>query len=254
MIPKIIHYCWFGRGKKPKLAQKCIASWRKYCPDYEIIEWNEDNYDIASAPLYVRQAMDIKKWAFATDYIRSDVVYRYGGIYLDTDVELIKSLDGFLNDQAFFGIERWRDSIHVATGGGFGAEKGTPILSELIELYKSFTLVHPDGSIDLAACPDKEYGFYLSKGFVPEAKEQYIDGYVHLYPPEYFYPLDYGFAMRKTKNTVAIHWYAMSWESKEKKRWHKRSMIKNKLIYYIVGPKLYGKLRAQRSEKRKGGE
>ena len=93
MIPKVIHYCWFGGNPKPKLAEKCIKSWKKYCPDYEIIEWNEDNFDISAAPLYVRQAYEAKKWAFVTDYVRLEVVYNHGGVYLDTDVELLKSLD-----------------------------------------------------------------------------------------------------------------------------------------------------------------
>ena len=105
MIPKIIHYCWFGRNPKPKLAEKCIKSWKKYCPEYEIIEWNEDNYDLSSAPLYVRQAYEAKRWAFVTDYIRLQVIYENGGIYLDTDVELRKSLDPLLVHQAYFGFE-----------------------------------------------------------------------------------------------------------------------------------------------------
>ena len=93
MIPKIIHYCWFGRNPKPKLALKCIKSWKKYCPDYEIIEWNEDSFDIESAPLYVRQAYEAKKWAFVTDYVRLYAMTKFGGIYMDTDVEVIKPLD-----------------------------------------------------------------------------------------------------------------------------------------------------------------
>ena len=88
MIPKTIHYCWFSCNPKPKLAEKCIKSWKKHCPDYEIIEWNEDNFDLSTAPLYVRQAYEAKKWAFVTDYVRLKLVYDYGGIYMDTDVEL----------------------------------------------------------------------------------------------------------------------------------------------------------------------
>ena len=105
MIPKTIHYCWFGGNPLPKLAKKCIKSWKKYCPDFEIIEWNEANFDISSAPLYVRQAYEAKKWAFVTDYVRLYALTSYGGIYMDTDVEVIKPLDFFLNHDAFSGFE-----------------------------------------------------------------------------------------------------------------------------------------------------
>ena len=130
MIPKIIHYCWFGRNPKPELAVKCIKSWKKRCPDYEIIEWNEDNFDISSCPLYVRQAYEAKKWAFVSDYVRLKVVYDEGGVYLDTDVELKKGLDALLAYDAYFGFE---DGTHVNTGLGFGAVKGAPILKEMMQ-------------------------------------------------------------------------------------------------------------------------
>lgn len=118
MIPKKIHYCWFGRGEKPKLAKKCIQSWKKYCPDYEIIEWNEDNFDIDQYP-YLRWCYDNKKWAFLSDFARLLVVYQNGGIYFDTDVELIKTPDELLGCNAFFGFE---NDKNIATGLGFGAE------------------------------------------------------------------------------------------------------------------------------------
>lgn len=124
MIPKKIHYCWFGRNPLPELAVRCIESWKKYCPDYEIIEWNEDNYDINKIS-YVKEAYQARKWAFVTDYVRLDVVNQYGGIYLDTDVELLKSLDPLLKYKSFFGMEEGK---FIATGLGFGAEKGTKIL------------------------------------------------------------------------------------------------------------------------------
>ena len=102
MIPKIIHYCWFGGGPKPKSVEKYIRSWKKYCSDYEIIEWNEDNFDISSSPLYVKQAYAAKKWAFVSDYARLKVVFEYGGIYFDTDVQVIKNIDTLLQYDAFF--------------------------------------------------------------------------------------------------------------------------------------------------------
>lgn len=111
MIPKKIHYCWFGGAPKTKLGMKCIKSWKKHCPDYEIIEWNEDNFDFSEAPLYVRQAYEAKKWAFVTDYVRLKVVYDNGGIYMDTDVKLKKILDPLLTNSAYFGFE----VMHIST-------------------------------------------------------------------------------------------------------------------------------------------
>ena len=105
MIPKTIHYVWFGRNPKPDLAVKCINSWKKYCPDYEIIEWNEDNFNLDEAPLYVRQAYEAKKWAFVSDYVRLWAMTEFGGIYMDTDVEVLKPLDRFLQNEAFSGFE-----------------------------------------------------------------------------------------------------------------------------------------------------
>lgn len=122
MIPKKIHYCWFGMGEKPELAKKCIQSWKKYCPDYEIIEWNEDNFDIDQYP-YLRWCYDNKKWAFLSDFARLLVVYQNGGIYFDTDVELIKTPDELLGCNAFFGFE---NDKNIATGLGFRASAPNP--------------------------------------------------------------------------------------------------------------------------------
>lgn len=128
MIPKKIHYCWFGRGELPPLAQKCIASWRKYCPDYEIIQWNEDNFD-TSLNDYVRFCYENKKWAFLSDYVRLFVVKEYGGIYFDTDVELVQSLDSLLAYDAFFGFE---NSSCINTGQGFGCVRNHSVLQSML--------------------------------------------------------------------------------------------------------------------------
>ena len=128
MLPKVIHYCWFGGGEKTELIQKCIASWRKYCPDYQIIEWNEANYDV-NKHSFMRDAWRAKKWAFVSDYARIDILYQHGGIYLDTDVELIKSLDPFLEYRFFAGFE---SESHVAFGLGFGSEAAHPVLKDIL--------------------------------------------------------------------------------------------------------------------------
>ena len=122
-IPKVLHYCWFGGAPKPKNIQNCIRSWKKYCPDYEIIEWNEQNFDVSQS-LYTRQAYDARRWAFVADYARLKILYEQGGIYMDTDVELLRSLDDLLVYPAFFGFQH---NNEVATGLGFGAEARSPV-------------------------------------------------------------------------------------------------------------------------------
>ena len=150
MIPKTIHYCWFGGAVKSKIVQNCINSWKTCCPDYKIIEWNEDNLDIFECPKYVIDAYNNKKWAFVSDYVRLKVVYENGGIYFDTDVELIKRIDDFLGYNAFFGFE---SKEYVNTGMGFGAVKGSEIVKEMMEEYDALQFVLPDGSLNLEPCP-----------------------------------------------------------------------------------------------------
>jgi len=134
MIPKKIHYCWFGRNPKPKLAEKCIASWKKYCPDYEIIEWNEDNFDI-NMNVYTRYCYENKKWAYLSDFARLYVVAENGGVYFDTDVELLKNPDELLKLEAFYGFETEKC---INTGLGFGAEKNHPTVMAMVEEYEKF--------------------------------------------------------------------------------------------------------------------
>ncbi len=214
MIPKTIHYCWFGRNPKPKLAKKCMRSWRRYCPDYEIIEWNEDNFDLSSAPLYVRQAYEAKKWAFVSDYVRLYAMVNFGGVYMDTDVELVKPLDKFLHHQAFSGFE---DKTLIASSI-MGCEKDFPLFGTLLHYYDDAVFLLPDGSLNctpnVAVITDicRERGFVLNNSF------QVVDGFA-IYPKEYFCPRSYGsFEMHRTENTHAIHWYAASWLPEEVRR------------------------------------
>lgn len=215
MIPKVIHYCWFGGNPKPKLAEKCIQSWRKFCPDYEIIEWNENNFDIASAPLYVRQAYAAKKWAFLTDYVRLQVVYENGGIYMDTDVELKKNLDFLLCHRAYFGFEAGR---YIATGLGFGAEKGTPILRELMEDYASIPFVKEDGTFDSTPCPRRNTEVFLRHGLVQNDQIQTLSGDLLILSSIYLCPMDFETKKKqKSPDTVSIHWFDSSWQSAEER-------------------------------------
>jgi len=144
MIPKKIHYCWFGKNPMPKLAQKCINSWNKYCSDYEIICWNEDNFDINSNE-YVKEAYENKKFAFVTDYVRLYALYNYGGVYMDTDVEVLKSLDKFLENEAFSGFE---NTEYVPTGI-MASTKGNNVIKDLLDYYKDRHFIKEDGSFDL---------------------------------------------------------------------------------------------------------
>lgn len=235
MIPKVIHYCWFGRGEKPRLIRQCIRSWKKYCPDYQIIEWNEDNYDLASSPLFVRQAVNMRKWAFATDYARLKIIYEHGGIYLDTDVELIKPLDGLLNNKAYFGFQKKNGMMRIATGLGFGAEAGMPILLEIMKVYETNSFLNASGEADWTANTIKETEVLKKHGLIEDGTEQILDGMIHIYPPDYFNPkvITKGFPVDTTANTVSIHWYTSSWNSEEQLRAKKKWRRKRLFTYYF---------------------
>lgn len=231
MIPKKIHYCWFGRNPKPKLARKCIKSWEKKCPDYEIIEWNEDNYDLSSAPIYVQQAYEMKKWAFVTDYVRLHVVYEHGGIYLDTDVELIKTLDSLLNNKAYFGFEKPQT---VNTGLMLGAEPKHPFLKELMRDYEVISFIRQDGTLDLETCTDRNTRVFLRNGLIPNGTEQLLQCGVKVYPTDYFRPYnDWTGILELTKNTVSIHWYNASWQTEQYMR-EKKEAVSNHKKYRLA--------------------
>lgn len=216
MIPKIIHYCWFGHNPKSELAERCINSWKKKCPDYKIVEWNEDNFDISSCPLYVRQAFEAEKWAFVTDYVRLKVVYHYGGIYFDTDVELRKNLNRLLQYNGFFGFEngKW-----IATGLGFGAIKGLPLLQELMRDYEDITFIQEDKSFDKTPCPERNTKIFLKHGLRQDDSLQILDNCVKIFPSIYMCPIDYTSGKRRRSfKTISIHWYSESWKNAEDKR------------------------------------
>lgn len=209
MIPKKIHYCWFGRGEKPKLAQKCIASWKKYCPDYEIVEWNEDNFDIAAYP-YARYCYEQKKWAFLSDYVRLMVVEKHGGIYFDTDVELLKRPDFLLEHEAFYGFE---NHSHVNTGQGFGSQAHHATIRAMVDEYLKLE-PNDQGVYSLVGCPKLNTQALLPLGLVLNGLWQNVAG-AEIYPIEYFNPYESTTGrLNKTENTVSVHWYSMSWLSK----------------------------------------
>lgn len=205
MIPKKIHYCWFGGKEKPKLAKKCIDSWEKYCPDYEIIEWNEDNFDL-DVNDYVRYCYRNKKWAYLSDYVRLFVVNEYGGVYLDTDVELIASIDELLHREAFYSFE---NDVYVNTGLGFGAEKGHITVKKMLHEYQK---LHPNGDemFHFAGCPKLNTDALVKLGLRLDGTLQTVSGAVIL-PCEYMNPYDDLVGrLNKTEKTISIHWYSKS--------------------------------------------
>jgi hypothetical protein len=230
MIPKKIHYCWFGRNPLPKSAQKCIASWKKFFPDYEIIEWNEDNYNINKIP-YLTEAYNAKKYAYVSDYARFDILYHEGGIYFDTDVEVIKSFDNILVNGAFFGCEvdgnyprnderaelKGKDygkfAIRINPGLGMAAEKGNLFYKEFLDLYENYRFIKSDGTFNLVAVVRNTTNLLVGHGLKDISGQQIIAG-INIYPRDYFNPLDSATGvLHKTSATYSIHWYTLSWMS-----------------------------------------
>ena len=210
MIPKVIHYCWFGGNELPELAMKCIDSWKKFCPDYEIKQWNEKNYDLDSSR-YIKEAYKNKKWAFVSDYARLDIIYNNGGIYLDTDVELIKPLDLLCKDKCYFGEETIG---YVNTGLGFGAEKNNYVIRKLLDEYNGCHFKKENGMYDMEPCPVKNTRPLAGFGYEFSGKNIWRCEKFVVYPPEYFCPLDYNTKlMNVTVNTISIHLYNASWHT-----------------------------------------
>ena len=233
MIPKKIHYCWFGGKPLPPLAEKCIASWKKYCPDYEIIRWDESNYDFSKHP-FMKQAYQEKKWAFVTDYARLDIIYNNGGLYFDTDVELLRSPDTLLSNSLFVGFE---NEQFVNTGQVFGGEAGHIILKKLRDDYDNILF----SSSNLIPCPQIQTRTLKSLGLQDDTGEiQFLPADTAIYPTEYFCPKHGWFNRYKlTSNTYSIHHCAASWLSRTGKL---KSKL-NKLIGYDNYSKLKRLLR-----------
>ncbi len=212
MIPKTIHYCWFGGGKKPKQVIKCIDSWKKNCPDFKIFEWNESNTDLAMNG-YVSQAFEQKKWAFLTDYLRLKIIFEHGGIYLDTDVEIIKTMDDLLLQNFFLGCES--EGV-IATGLGFGAIPNCTVIGTMLEEYEKRFLYNRNTPIEFIACP--ELNTYAVKHLMEKNDRigleiiEFCGG--KIYPPEYFCPYNYhSKVLNLTSKTYSIHHYYGSWLS-----------------------------------------
>ena len=230
-IPKIIHYCWFGKKEKPHLIKKCIESWKKNLVNYKIIEWNESNFDV-NLNNYVKQAYSEGKFAFVSDYVRVFALYNYGGIYLDTDVEIYKEFSkDILKNESFWGFE---EKNYIATSI-IGAKKGNKFIKKFLDSYNDKEFIKEDGSIDTFTNVAIVTNMIQQLGLKLNGELQNINGIGTFYPQEYFSPYDYINCYDKsTKNTYAIHHYYKSWlpyrvrvKTNIKKRLSKLIGIKN---------------------------
>lgn len=220
-IPKVIHYCWFGKKPVPERNRKYMESWKKYCPDYEITEWNESNYDVYKNQ-YMGQAYDAGKYGYVPDYARIDILYEHGGIYLDTDVELLRNMDELLHLQAFTSFEEYPT---VNFGGGSGSVKGFPLLKNILDFRENIQFIHSDGSYNTTTCGYFETVPLQRAGLKPDGGIQNINGLTVL-SSEYFHPKSSVTGITDvTENTYAVHQFSWSWvneeQMKEKKKTHK---------------------------------
>lgn len=230
MNEKIINYCWFGKNEKTELIKKCIDSWKEKCPDYKIVEWNEENFNI-NINKFVKEAYNQKKWAFVADYARLWIIYNYGGIYLDTDVELLKSFDESIYEyKGFFGIEEKL----INTGLGFYAKKNDPLIKKLLDSYEDIEFT------DKITCVIYNKKIFETElgSFDDEFKGyQNRNGYI-VYSKEVFCPYNYKTReLNVTEDTIAIHWFGASWFSKSRK-------MKEEIKYWLR--KIIGEKRIER--------
>lgn len=210
LIPKKIHYCWFGRGSMPEFLLSCMDTWKKYCPDYEIIEWNEDNYDINRIP-YAKEAYDKKRYGFVTDVARLDILYEHGGIYMDTDVRLLRNLDELLYQPAFVGVEKWGN---INTGGLVGAMPGHDMIKEMLDYRKGFHFILEDGSLNIETNGLYETLPFIKHGMKVDNTMQVVND-MTIYPSSVFHPYDYLSCEDKIEEwTYAKHCFYGGWMDK----------------------------------------
>lgn len=254
MIPKVIHYCWFGGAPKPKSVLRCINSWKKHCPDFEIREWTEKDFDVTQNE-YTRQAYEAKAWGFVPDYIRLWIIYHHGGFYLDTDVQVIKNLSPLCNYPAFAGFQ---EDGYVALGLGFGAELGNPFIGAHMQQYEALQFISSDGIINNTPSPVytnlllEKWGLDIHNGVTQDL------GDIIVFSKDYFCPKDFTSGITKvTQNTYSIHqfdasWYSEEQQEKKKKRWkeaRRRELLynirytPNRIVSKLLGKENYQKLK-----------
>lgn len=221
MIPKIIHYCWFGGNPLPSLAIRCINSWKKFFPDYEIKEWNENNFDVNIIP-YTQEAYQAKKYAFVSDYARFWILYHYGGLYFDTDVEVIRPMDDIIARGPFMGCEnevseKSNDVLVVAPGLGLGIESNSSLYKEILDMYETQHFIDDKGSLNLKTVVTYVSELLQKYGLKNVNDIQECCG-IYIYPKDWFCPMDYNSGkIYLTSHTRTIHHYSASWFSRKEK-------------------------------------
>lgn len=238
-IPKIIHYCWFGGKPLPPLAEKCIASWIKYFPDYEIRRWDESNFDVNIIP-YTQQAYEAKKFAFVSDYARFWILYNYGGVYFDTDVEVIKSFEDIIQRGSFMGCENNYKKgmksyqLGVNPGLGIGAYTYHPFYKEILDFYSTLIFKRANGSFNTTTIVSYTTNLLCESGLKALPSVQVVAD-INIYPAEYFCPLNYNSGkILITSNTHSIHLYNASWHGwKEKSYQTFKRLFGNKFAQKI---------------------
>lgn len=254
MIPKRIHYCWFGRGEMPKLMQKCLKSWKKFCPDWEIVCWDENSFDVNST-LWTKQAYEAKKYAFVADYVRIKALYEQGGVYMDTDQELIKSLEPFLKHQAFMGF---LDKTNISAGV-MGFEREHEIMKTMFDYYRERPFLVGD-SVDIRPNTNWMTDILVEKGLLLEDRYQEISG-IAVYPQTYFCPTScVSIEDCSGPDTVSLHHWAMTWRTEKAKKdfarvkWHQTKRYKaliwlrylpNRVVRKIFGDAAIDKLKTK---------
>lgn len=240
MIPKILHYIWFGNNSLTPLAEECRESWKSAMPDWHVMRWDETNFDIAAAPLYVRQAYESRKYAFVSDYVRLWALEKYGGVYVDTDVKVMKSYEPLLNDTAFIGLEE--SKAHLAGTCVMGCEAHCQWVKDMLTLYDGVEFIKPDGSLDLTTNVER-MGVVMMKELRNEGmkennywkQNQFIEEWgLRVYTHDYFSPITSTRVMRKTKNTYSIHYFAESWRDGKKKRGWRDWVITREIVNALV--------------------
>jgi mannosyltransferase OCH1-like enzyme len=236
-IPRIIHYCWFGGKPLPPLAKKCVISWKKYLPGYKIMRWDENTFDVNAHP-FTKEALESKKWAFITDYVRLYVLHEIGGVYLDSDVEITKPIDKFLVHAAFSSFE---SPFHIPTGL-MASAKGNSWINTLLRYYDGKHFVDKDGNPELITNTDIITKISKDK-FNLEINNTYqiLPGDIHIYPSDYFCPMNWEIQkIEPTENSYALHHFAGSWiEGKEKEKYIKFRKRLGKKLQNIIGGSFY---------------
>ena len=206
-IPRMIHYCWFGNGEKPKFICDCINTWKVVLNDYEIVEWNESNFDV-NINKYVKEAYEQKKYAFVSDYVRVYALYNYGGIYFDTDVTVFKKFDDLLENDSFWGFE---EKNYIATST-IGAKKGNKLIKKFLDSYENKSFLKEDGSIDTLTNVAIVSKIISDLGVKLDGTFQKVENLAAVYPQEYFSPYDYiNCYSKKTDKSYAMHHFYKSW-------------------------------------------